>query len=333
MSFDEFVAQLSPKLKKEYFLASEVEKTIYPTVSKGLNKALGGGFVAGRIATMYGAKSTGKSTLLLQSIPKWQEMGLNIVWADLEGTYDKDWASKLGVDNDKLLITGSRSAEELANQLYGAVKAGADIIIIDSISAIVPANFIDKDGELKPADERKQIGARAKAIKLVVETLLYHNKKAAILLISQTTTDLSGMHAEQKHDGGNSVDFNSTHILKINSSSSLSQQIEEQIELFNGVQTKLPVARNVELLVTKNKIAPAFRKAKYVLYYDGPMIGIDVIGELFELGLSLGLISQAGPYYSFRDQKFQGRANFVKELKENDEFRVSLETAIGGSEE
>lgn len=327
MSFDDFMAKLDPKTKKGFDLAKDVETIRYPLASKRLNYATGGGIGAGRVLGLYGNFSSGKSMLCLQSVAQWQKMGLSVVWADVEKAFDKEFAEKLGVDTSKLLITGSKSAETLSNQMSEVIKAEADIVILDSISAIMPASFIEKDGSLKEADSRKQIGAHARAIKAVIDTLLYNNHKTAVILISQSTTKIEATYTKQVPHGGNAFEFSTSQIIKLTSSNTDAKQIKGLVQV-GDLQIEKSIGRTVEAKVEKNKLAPQSGLAKYDIYYDGDFVGVDDCGELADMCVEFGIINKAGAHFKYDEVGYHGRAALVESVRQDSEFKAKLEKEL-----
>jgi recombination protein RecA len=141
MSFDEVYAKLSKRTKDRLKIASEISKEILPTASVKLNRDLGGGFGKGRQTVVWGNKSAGKTSMLLQTIAEAQKRGEVCAWVDAEGSYDPDWASRLGVDNSKLLISESKSIDGVTADIVDFLEAEVDLVILDSISAILPSTY------------------------------------------------------------------------------------------------------------------------------------------------------------------------------------------------
>jgi recombination protein RecA len=327
VSFEDFMANLDPKTKKGFDVASELETVRYPLASKRLNYALGGGIGAGRVLGLYGNFSSGKSMLCLQSVALWQKMGLAVVWADAERAFDREFAEKLGVDTSKLLITGSKSGETLSNQMAEVIKAEANIVVLDSISAIMPANFIDKDGSLKEADSRKQIGAHSRAIKSVIETLLYNNHKTAVILISQSTTKIEATYTKQIPHGGNSFEFSTSQIVKLTSSNTEAKQIKGMVQM-GDLQLEQPIGRTVEAKVEKNKLAAQSGTAKYDIYYAGDFVGIDDCGEIVDMCVEFGIINKSGAHFKYDEIGYHGRTALVESVRQDSELKTKLEKEL-----
>lgn len=324
---DDFLARLNPKVAKSIRRASEVKTELLPLASYGLTEALGGGIGKGRVTLTYGNTSAGKSALFMQSAGLWQKQGLVVAYVDVEGTWDNAWAERLGVNNDELLLVRKRSISKIYNEIKPMIEAGIDAVIIDSISMALPDSFIDDDGAAKDLENHKQIGAKAKALTSLVNAIHYSNEETAVVLISQTSTDLSGMHPKQIPDGGKKVEFASSQIIKLVSSRVDSKQIKGDIQVGSKI-IQVPIGRTVQALVEKNKIAPQGRTAEYDFYYEGPEVGIDVIGEVIDESVKFGVIEKGGAWFNRGDQKWQGRASLVKHAKANPDFVEEIKKEI-----
>src|ERR1044072_9136765 len=133
MSFDDVYAKLSKKTKDRLKLASETTTERLATASIGLNKALGGGFGKGRQTVVWGNKSAGKTSMLLQTVAAAQKRGEVCAWVDAEGCFDKDWAERLGVDTEHLILSEEKSIDGVTRDIVDYMGAGVDLVILDSI--------------------------------------------------------------------------------------------------------------------------------------------------------------------------------------------------------
>lgn len=314
---EELLAKLDPKTRKRFQTASNVSKEFLPTASLELNEALGGGFPRSQISTIFGNYSSSKTAMTLETIGRLQKTGLTCAFVDAEGTYDKEWATRLGVDNDSLILVRKKSFGAITDEIVPLLEVGLDFIAIDSITSALPEVFVD-DGALKEFDNRKQIGAHARSCGMMINGLHYVNKRTAIVLISQTRTDMSGMHPMQKPSGGKVVEFGSSCIVKLTSSASEKEQIKGDIVIGDKIHT-LPIGRKVEISVVKNKVGPPNRVGQYNFYYGGPNVGIDNIDELVTLGKKYGTIRAAGAWVYFDQEGLQwnGQQALVKDLRTN----------------
>lgn len=327
MELEDYLAKLDPTTAKRVKVAQEVELIRLPLASVGLTNALQGGIGAGRITLIYGNTSAGKSLLMYQSIAQWQKQGLMCLLVDAEGTYEKNFGARLGIDNEKLLLVQSKSSGRIEKEITPHLEAGVDVIVIDSISHILPEVFVEKDGHMADQDHRKQLGAHAKAITSLVNGIHFLNEKTAVVLISQTTTQIEQTYVKQVPHGGKKVLFASSQIIKVTSSNTENQQIKGEKHLGDMVVTA-PIGRKVEYYVEKNKMGPQSGKGLYDLYYDGPNLGIDTLGELVDHAELYGLVDKKGAWYTYQGKQYQGRTNLVNAVKQNEEIRSMMEKEL-----
>lgn len=328
-----FLEKLDKKTRDRFKTAAQVEKELLPTSSLVVDYTTSGGFPRGAITTVYGNNSSGKTAMVLASIGIMQQMGYVCAFVDAEGTYDKAWGARLGVDNDSLILIRKKSFGAITDEVIPLLKAEIDFLAIDSISAALPEVFLDDDGELKAFEKQKQIGAHARSCTMMINALHYANERTAIVLISQTTTDLSGMHPVQVPHGGRKVGFASSIMLRLTSSPQENQQIKGQVFIGDKIH-ELPIGREVKVEVTKNKIGPHARTGRYNFYYAGDHVGIDNVDELVTLGKLFGVVRASGAWVYFGDGQWNGQTKFVTALKEDPELfaqvRKELDTVMTG---
>lgn len=330
MSFQDFLNRLDPKDAKSLETAASAERIKLPTASRTINDILGGGFPKGMITTIYGNFSAGKSMLCLQSIAVWQAMGYVCGYIDAERTLDAEFAAKLGVNVDELVIDSSKSSERIERTVKKWMEAGIDAIVVDSISDIMPAVFVDdKTGELK--EGRKQIGAHAKAITELINGIHYVNEDTAIILISQTTTKMEQTYVKQVPHGGKKTEFGSSIMLRLNSSNTDAKQ-KKGIVMRGDVKIELPIGRTVEAFTEKCKVAPQHRTARYDIYYDGDFIGIDSAGELVDMCVEYGVVKKSTSWFTLDDEnKWQGRDALVRAVRTDKALENRLEELLEGA--
>ncbi len=334
---DDFLATLSPKIAKQIKKASTAKTEFLPTASIGLNRALGGGFGVGRIALLYGNTSSGKSLLATQTIGQLQKKGKVCAYADVEGTYDKRFAAELGVDNEELILISKRSFGAITEEVVPLIRGGLDFLVIDSISLALPEVFVDENGEIKAFENLKQIGAHAKSCTIMVNALHYVNEKTAIVLISQTTTEIGQTYTKQVPHGGKKVGFAASQIIKLTAPTVDKDQIKGSVYIGSNV-VEQPVGRKVQALVEKNKIGEQSRVAAYDIYYaktsSKDKIGIDYYGELVEEAIAFGVVRKSGAWVYFGDEQFNGKPKLIKEVKANDQLfkdiKSELDKAVNG---
>lgn len=331
VQIEEFLSQLDPSLRKRLSNATDVEVVKQKTPSISLNNALKGGFAYGRQVMIWGNKSAGKSSFCLQMIGEAQKEGKLCAWIDAEQSFDPEWAKKLGVDTDKLIYSAAKTINDMVDVATQLMKAKIDIIIVDSISALLPAIYFEKDtDELKALENTKQIGAEAKDMTNAVKMLNYANNQdgqTLLVLISQLRNNIGAMYASHMPTGGLAVKFFSSTVVKLWSSDSDNNALKSKI----AVGDKLiegKVGRKVNWHIDFNKTGPGFLAGEYDFYFDGDTIGVDKVADLVDTAELLGAIEKGGAWYTVLGERLQGRAKVIEYLKENPEKLKELESAI-----
>ncbi len=285
IDLDDFLSQLDPKLRKKITSGNTIEITKQKTPSISLNNALKGGFGYGRQVLIWGNKSAGKSSFCLQMIADAQKDGKVCAWIDAEASFDPEWARKLGVDVDQLIYSNARSMNEMVDVGVQLMKAGVDILIVDSISALLPAIYFEKDSEeLKQLENTKQIGAEARDMTNAVKMLNYANnndKPTLLVLISQQRNNIGAMYASHVPTGGQAVKFFSSTVIKLWSSESENQAIKGKIQAGDKLIEE-KVGRVVNWHVDFNKTGPAFLSGSYDFYFGGGTTGVDKVADLVD---------------------------------------------------
>ena len=331
-TIEEAFALLDPKIRKRIGSGVGVKTELQPTPSVGLNRALGGGFPYGRQVLLWGSKSSAKSSLCLQTIAMAQKEGKLCAWVDAEMSYDEDWAKKLGVDTSKLIYSEARSINDMVDVGVALLHAGVDIIVIDSISSLLPAVYFEKDSdELKALDQTKQIGAESKDLKHAWLMLNYANnreKPALIIAISQARNNIQAMYTQSVPTGGLTTQFMSSTIVKLFSSSSDSKAIKGKIKVGDKlIEQKL--GRRVLWEVQNSKTSAPGDAGEYDFYFRGDTIGIDAIGDLVDTAELLGIVERSGAWYILPDgSKVQGRDGFVNKVKEDKDLETSIRSKL-----
>ena len=318
---DEILSQLNPKLRKKISLGSEIEQTQFArTPSFGLNRALNGGLPYGRQILIWGNKSAGKSSFCLQIIAEAQKEGKVCAWIDAEMTYSPEWAAQLGVDSTKLIHSTARTINDMVDVGTDFMKAGVDVIVVDSISALLPAIYFEKDStELKQLENTKQIGAEARDMTNAVKMLNYSNnqvKPTLLILISQARNNIGAMYVSQQPTGGMATKFYSSTIVKLFSSESDNQAIKGKIYVGDKIIEE-KVGRKVRWDVQFSKTSPAFQTGEYDFYFRGSDVGVDSVADLVDTAEILGFIERGGAWYTVEGERFQGREKLVAGIKEN----------------
>lgn len=316
MTYEDFISRLHPKVAAAIKTAENTKVEKLPLASYGLTRDLGGGIAKGRVTLIYGSTSSGKSAVVQESIGKWQDDGQICAYVDVEGTWDKAWAARLGVKNDELILIQAKSSGRIEEEVRPLLQNEIDVLVIDSISDILPEVFVDKNGEMNSQDDRKQIGSQAKAITALINGMHYLNRNTAIILISQTTTFMGQSYVEQVPHGGQKTQFAASQIVRLNSSASPNQQLKGKQHVGDFV-FEIPVGREVEYLVKKNKLGSPFKAGKYNFYYAGEKVGIDYLREILADAVNFDIIVKGGVWYTYNGQKMQGMDNVVAFFESN----------------
>jgi recombination protein RecA len=260
-----------------------------------------------------------------------QRSGKSCAWIDAEQSFDREWAKKLGVNTDKLVYSAARTVNDMVDVATKLMIAKVDMIVVDSISALLPAIYFEKDSnELKQLENTKQIGAEARDMTNAVKMLNYANNQDSstlLVLISQHRNNISAMYTSHQPTGGQAVKFFSSTIIKLWSSESENNAISGKIYSGDKIIEK-KIGRKVSWHVDFNKTGPAFVSGEYDFYFDGDQLGIDKIAEVVDLGVELGIIEKGGAWYTVLGERFQGRARIIEWLRDNEEKMKELVAKI-----
>ena len=325
---EEILAKLDPKTRARVQLATEVDAQKQLTPSIGLNLALKGGFGFGRQVLLWGNKSAGKSSFCLQMIGIAQKQGKVCAWIYAEAAYSADWANSMGVDSQSLIYSPAKTINDMVDVAVQLMEAGVDIIIVDSISALLPAIYFEKDGdELKSLQDTKQIGAEAKDMTHAVKMLNYANKNTLLVLISQQRNSFGGMHASHIPTGGMAVKFFSSTVIKLWSSEAEANAIKSGVKVGDKILEQ-KVGRPVNWIIDYNKLGPPNLSGQYDFYYSGSSVGIDGVGESLDTAEMMGIVQKGGAWYTIGEERFQGRAKTVEYLRSNPDIVDKLKEQI-----
>jgi recombination protein RecA len=333
VTVEQVLAQLNPKLRKSILVGDSVPKTEYAaTPSFGLNRALNGGLPYGRQVLIWGSKSSAKSSLCLQMIGLAQKEGKVCAWIDAEMSYDKNWAEKLGVDTSKLIVSQARTINEMVDVGINLIEAGVDLIVVDSITSLLPAIYFEKDSEeLKQLENTKQIGAESRDFSNAWKMINYANNKVKptlFVLISQSRNNISAMYTSQQPTGGQATKFYSSTVIKLFSSESDNQAIKGKIHVGDKLIEE-KIGRKVRWELQFSKTSPAFQNGEYDFYFRGDNLGIDTVGDLVDTAELAGYISRTGAWYQLEDgTKVQGREGLINRVREDLDLQDMLKTKL-----
>ncbi|BFM06151.1 recombinase RecA [Halioxenophilus aromaticivorans] len=291
------------------------ERVKVPTISTGsigLDAALGvGGLPKGRIVEIYGPESSGKTTLTLQVIAEAQKQGGTCAFVDAEHALDPIYAEKLGVNVDDLIVSQPDTGEQALEVADMLVRSGAiDVLVVDSVAALTPKAEIE--GEMGD----HHVGLQARLMSQALRKITGNIKSANCLaiFINQIRMKIGVMFGSpETTTGGNALKFYSSVRLDIRRIGSVKEGDE-----VTGNETRVKVV--------KNKVAPPFKQAEFQILYGQ---GINLLGEVIDFGVKLGLIDKSGAWYSYQGDKIgQGKNNSIRFLSENPEIAQTIEAQI-----
>ena len=285
---------------------------VVSTGSLGLDIALGvGGLPRGRVIEIYGPESSGKTTLTLQVIAEMQKMGGTAAFIDAEHALDPQYAQKIGVNVQELLISQPDNGEQALEIAYMLVRSGSvDIVVVDSVAALTPRAEIEGDmGD-------PQMGLQARLMSQALRKLTANIKRSntMVIFINQIRMKIGVMFGNpETTTGGNALKFYASVRLDIRRTGSIKKG-EEVI----GNETRVKVV--------KNKIAPPFKQADFDILYGE---GISRDSEIIELGVLHKLIDKSGAWYAYKGEKIgQGKDNVREYLKEHKHIAREIEQKI-----
>lgn len=283
-----------------------------PTGSLSLDIALGmGGIPKGRIVEIYGPESSGKTTVALHMVAEVQKRGGVAGFIDAEHALDPAYASKIGVDIDNLYISQPDNGEQAMEITETLVRSGAvDIIIVDSVAALVPKAEIDGD----MGDSHVGLQARLMSQALRKLTAVISKTNCVVIFINQLREKIGIMFGNpETTTGGRALKFYSSVRLDVRKAETLKQAGEV-------------IGNHTRIKVVKNKIAPPFKEAEFDIMFGE---GISREGDIIDLAANLGIVNKSGAWYAYNDAKIgQGRENAKLFLKENPEVMDEVERKV-----
>lgn len=270
-----------------------------PTGSLSLDIALGGGIPKGRIIEVYGPESSGKTTLTLHAIAQVQKEGGTAAFIDAEHALDPQYAKRIGVNTDDLLLSQPDNGEQALEITETLVRSNAvDLIVVDSVAALVPRAEIEGD----MGDSHMGLQARLMSQALRKLTGVISRSKATVIFINQIRMKIGVMFGNpETTTGGNALKFYSSVRVDIRRIS----QIKKGDEI---------IGNRTRVKVVKNKIAPPFRQAEFDIMYNR---GISMTGDVLDLAVKHELIGKSGPWFTYGEQKFSGRESMRTYLEEH----------------
>lgn len=327
VSVDDILATLDKDTLSMVRRGRDITKEKIPTASFGINHLLDGGLSIGKQHTFWGNEQAGKSALMLQTIALNQKLGNPCAYIDAEHSFDYEWAQRLGVDVDKLLVSQASTISDVANLQVKFINAGMRLIVIDSTSALMPKSFF-KEGEMKEFDKAGQIGQLAKDLGQMCKMVQGINFSCAIVHISQVRMDLGNSFMPgMKPTGGKETEHSDSFRIRMFSSKSEKQAIMGSIER-GGILIEERIGRNVTWNVDKNKINGRYGTGEYGLYVLGDQVGVDRASELIAYGIKYGVVEKVGAWYTIYGERFHGDAKAKTYVRDNPEVAEKLEAEV-----
>ena len=297
-------------MKLGEFKAMEVEAI--PTGALSLDMALGiGGVQRGRIIEVFGPESSGKTTLALHIVAEAQKMGGDAAFIDAEHALDPVYAKKLGVDIDNLIVSQPDTGEQALEITESLVRSGAlDVIVVDSVAALVPKAEIDGD----MGDSHMGLQARLMSQALRKLTGALNKTKTVLIFINQLREKIGVMFGNpETTTGGRALKFYASVRLDIRKIENIKQDGEVK-------------GNRVRVKVIKNKVAPPFREAEFDVVYGE---GISKAGNILDMAVNLDIIEKSGSWFSYNGERIgQGRENVKRYLKENPKLLEEVESKV-----
>ena len=291
---------------------TDLEQEVISTGSIGLDVALGiGGLPRGRVIEIYGPESSGKTTLAIHVIAEAQKKGGMCAFIDAEHAFDSNYAKKLGVDIDNLLISQPDYGEQALEIADRLILSGAlDVVVIDSVAALVPKSELE--GEM--GDSKMGLHARLMSQALRKLTATISKTNSCCIFINQLREKIGVMFGNPEvTTGGNALKFYA----------SVRLDIRRMTQIKDGDES---IGNHVKVKVVKNKVAPPFRQAEFDIIYGE---GISKVGEIIDMGVELGIIQKSGSWFSYNSDKLgQGRDTVKQLMLDNPEMAAEIETKI-----
>ena len=289
----------------------KVDVELLPSGCLSLDIALGGGYPKGRIIEIYGPESSGKTTLTLHAIAEIQKQGGTAAFIDAEHALDPAYARKLGVDTENLLVAQPDNGEQALEITETLVRSNAvDLIVVDSVAALVPQAEIDGD----MGDAHMGLQARLMSQALRKLTGIINKSKATVIFINQIRMKIGVMFGNpETTTGGNALKFYA----------SVRADIRRTAQIKSGDDV---IGNRTKVKIVKNKIAAPFRVAEFDIMYNE---GISKTGDIIDLAVEHEILGKSGAFYKYNDQNIgQGRENAKRYLLENPDIMAEIDAKV-----
>ena len=289
----------------------KVDVELLPSGCLSLDIALGGGYPKGRIIEIYGPESSGKTTLTLHAIAEIQKQGGTAAFIDAEHALDPAYARKLGVDTENLLVAQPDNGEQALEITETLVRSNAvDLIVVDSVAALVPQAEIDGD----MGDAHMGLQARLMSQALRKLTGIINKSKATVIFINQIRMKIGVMFGNpETTTGGNALKFYA----------SVRADIRRTAQIKSGDDV---IGNRTKVKIVKDKIAAPFRVAEFDIMYNE---GISKTGDIIDLAVEHEILGKSGAFYKYNDQNIgQGRENAKRYLLENPDVMAEIDAKV-----
>lgn len=328
---DKVLGDLNKKYGKP--IISQADEIKYPSIQRistsslALDLELGGGIPCGRVTMIVANESAGKTTLACNIIVEAQKQGKRVVFIDVEGTFDAEWAKAIGVDLSKLHIAIPDNGEQAMDILEDVLRTNeCGLVILDSVAALMPKSEIESSME----DDLEKLGNKAvmlnRAMRKLTSALnemdeLGERNNTSVILLNQFREKIGIAYGNPEViPGGKGIKFTSSIILELRKGGWIE-------ETRNGEEIK--VGQEVKFKTLKNKTFTPFRSGLMYLYFDGPTKGkFDKANEIYNYGKLSGIIKIDGQMTYLEDKKLRGEDNAVKYLRDNTKLQEKLEKEI-----
>jgi recombination protein RecA len=292
--------------------ASQMKVEMVPSGAMPLDLALGGGYPKGRIIEVFGPEASGKTSIALHAIAEVQKQGGIAAFVDAEHALDPTYATALGVNIEDLWVSQPSTGEEALEIVDQLVRSAAvDIVVVDSVAALVPRAEIE--GEMGDSHVGLQARLMSQALRKIAGSI--SKTGSIVVFLNQLRSKIGGMGygPQETTTGGNALKFYASVRLDIRRIQTLKKGNEEY-----GNRTRVKVV--------KNKVAPPFRRAEFDIIYGS---GISALGCIIDLAEEAGILKKKGSWYSYKDENVsQGRDNLIIYLKEHPEIKTEVETLL-----
>jgi recombination protein RecA len=319
ISIEDIMASLDKETRSNLRLGSEVTKEFLPTASWGLNKELGGGLALGKQHTFWGGEGSGKSGLLMQTVGLNQKVGVPCAWIDSEGIFDPEWAVKLGMDIDKIILSKASTISEATDLQIKLIKKGVKLIVIDTVSELLPKSFVDKGGDMKSFEDTGQLGQQAKDLGTMSKMVAGVNFTCAIVHISQQRVNVGSpaIHKPLMATGGKEIGHNDAVRVRLIGTGSQDKLIKENVQRGTKLVEEV-VGFPVNWIVQKNRLNGNIGDGEYDFIKKGSTPGVSFHGEVLDGAVVYGIIEKGGAWYTIYDKKVQSRQGAIAYLRENE---------------